>query len=329
KNDPREAIERVAKGFFLFLFLIDIGVISGESCKNHYFINVADIHLSAKAGFYASRYKRFRKLCYVLGALYAFMGDQNQDLRIKFNEGEWETWPQVTTICVGNAKYFDGGMKITPNATPYSGNLEVVIVQNFKWHDFILKLQKLYNGTHLSLENISVRRYDIGSKEERKRGEKGVDSMLGRRENPGEHEAMRKMKNEFMVNWDGLRTKDTERVLVLVATNRPFDLNEVVIRRLPRRLGSLFFACIGDTAVNNWDAFMLVLALQNLCVTAVHRPIKEILEKKKKEHAAALAEGRPAPALSGSSDIRSLNMEDFKDAHQQVYQAAIMLPGDA
>lgn len=62
-----------------------------------------------------------------------------------------------------------------------------------------------------------------------------VDSMLGRRENPGEHEAMRKMKNEFMVNWDGLRTKDTERVLVLAATNRPYDLDEAVIRRLPRR----------------------------------------------------------------------------------------------
>ena len=27
-----------------------------------------------------------------------------------------------------------------------------------------------------------------------------VDSMLGRRESPREHEAMRKMKNEFMVN---------------------------------------------------------------------------------------------------------------------------------
>jgi SpoVK/Ycf46/Vps4 family AAA+-type ATPase len=62
-----------------------------------------------------------------------------------------------------------------------------------------------------------------------------VDSMLGRRENPGEHEAMRKMKNEFMVNWDGLRTKDKERVLVLGATNRPFDLDEAVIRRFPRR----------------------------------------------------------------------------------------------
>ncbi|ONL98609.1 AAA-type ATPase family protein [Zea mays] len=63
-----------------------------------------------------------------------------------------------------------------------------------------------------------------------------VDSMLGRRENPGEHEAMHKMKNEFMVNWDGLRTKDKERVLVLGATNRPFDLDEAVIRRFPRRL---------------------------------------------------------------------------------------------
>ncbi|KAL1347252.1 uncharacterized protein [Arachis hypogaea] len=164
-----------------------------------------------------------------------------------------------------------------------------------------------------------------------------VDSMLGRRENPGEHEAMRKMKNEFMVNWDGLRTKDTERVLVLAATNRPFDLDEAVIRRLPRRL----MVNLPD-APNRAKILKVILAkedlssdidfdaianmtegysgsdLKNLCVTAAHRPIKEILEKEKKEHAAALAEGRPAPALSGSSDIRSLNMEDFKHAHQQV-----------
>ncbi|XP_059442717.1 uncharacterized protein LOC132174960 isoform X3 [Corylus avellana] len=163
-----------------------------------------------------------------------------------------------------------------------------------------------------------------------------VDSMLGRRENPGEHEAMRKMKNEFMVNWDGLRTKDTERVLVLAATNRPFDLDEAVIRRLPRRL----MVNLPDSA-NRAKILKVILAkedlgdvdfdaianmtdgysgsdLKNLCVTAAHRPIKEILEKEKKEHAAALAEGRPTPALSGSADIRSLNMDDFKYAHERV-----------
>ncbi|KAK4376320.1 hypothetical protein RND71_006997 [Anisodus tanguticus] len=164
-----------------------------------------------------------------------------------------------------------------------------------------------------------------------------VDSMLGRRENPGEHEAMRKMKNEFMVNWDGLRTKDKERVLVLAATNRPFDLDEAVIRRLPRRL----MVNLPD-ALNREKILRVILAkeelapnvdleaianmtegysgsdLKNLCVTAAHCPIREILEKEKKEKALAVAESRPVPALHSSADVRPLNMDDFKYAHEQV-----------
>lgn len=152
KNDPVEAIECIHRGL---RSRIDVGVISGEQGESHYFINVADIHLSAKAGYYASRYKKFGNLCYVIGALQAFIGHHNQDLRIKINEGEWETYSKVTALCIGNAKYFGGGMKITPNADPFNGNLEVVILQDFKWYDFILKLHKLYNGTHLSVKNVS------------------------------------------------------------------------------------------------------------------------------------------------------------------------------
>ncbi|KAM0824902.1 hypothetical protein ACQ4PT_069912 [Festuca glaucescens] len=164
-----------------------------------------------------------------------------------------------------------------------------------------------------------------------------VDSMLGRRENPGEHEAMRKMKNEFMVNWDGLRTKDKERVLVLGATNRPFDLDEAVIRRFPRRL----MVNLPD-ASNREKILKVILAkeelgqdtdleslanmtdgysgsdLKNLCVTAAHFPIREILEKEKKEKNVAKAEGRPEPALHGSEDVRPLSLDDFKSAHEQV-----------
>ncbi|KAM7254886.1 hypothetical protein ACFE04_020127 [Oxalis oulophora] len=164
-----------------------------------------------------------------------------------------------------------------------------------------------------------------------------VDSMLGRRENPGEHEAMRKMKNEFMVNWDGLRTKDKERVLVLAATNRPFDLDEAVIRRLPRRL----MVNLPD-APNREKILRIILAkedlasdldlaavasltegysgsdLKNLCVTAAHCPIREILEKEKKERTSALAESRPSPELYSTADVRPLKMDDFKYACEQV-----------
>lgn len=79
KNDPHDAIERIAKGYFIdapFLGLalsmtsiitmhcvgnflcvseavvfaglrsrIDVGVISGGSGESHYFVNVADVHL--------------------------------------------------------------------------------------------------------------------------------------------------------------------------------------------------------------------------------------------------------------------------------------------
>ncbi|XP_052186100.1 uncharacterized protein LOC127797326 isoform X2 [Diospyros lotus] len=165
-----------------------------------------------------------------------------------------------------------------------------------------------------------------------------VDSMLGRRENRGEHEAMRKIKNEFMVNWDGLRTKDKERVLVLAATNRPFDLDEAVIRRLPRRLMVNL-----PEAANRQKILRVILAkeelapdvdlealanmtdgysgsdLKNLCVTAAHCPIREILETEKKEKALALAENRPLPTLRSSADLRPLSMEDFKYAHDKVH----------
>lgn len=164
-----------------------------------------------------------------------------------------------------------------------------------------------------------------------------VDSMLGRREKPGEHEAMRKMKNEFMINWDGLRTKDKERVIVLAATNRPFDLDDAVIRRLPRRLmvnlpdainrEKILTVILGKEemapdvdlhAVANMTDGYSGSDLKNLCVTAAHCPIRELLEKEKKERSLAMAENRLPPALHNSEDVRPLNMEDLKYAHEQV-----------
>ncbi|KAK8337904.1 hypothetical protein V6Z11_A09G219100 [Gossypium hirsutum] len=175
-----------------------------------------------------------------------------------------------------------------------------------------------------------------------------VDSMLGQRTRVGEHEAMRKIKNEFMTHWDGLLTKPGERILVLAATNRPFDLDEAIIRRFERRI------MVGLPGVENREKiFRTLLAkekveenlnyaelaamtegytgsdLKNLCTTAAYRPVRELIqqerlkdmERKKKE-----AEGQNSDDPSTKNDnveervitLRPLNMEDLRQAKNQV-----------
>jgi len=58
----------------------NISITTEESYLN---AHLTKFRRSAKAGFHAARYKRFGKLCYVIGALQAFMGHQNHDLRVK------------------------------------------------------------------------------------------------------------------------------------------------------------------------------------------------------------------------------------------------------
>ncbi|KAJ6943569.1 hypothetical protein NC652_009123 [Populus alba x Populus x berolinensis] len=175
-----------------------------------------------------------------------------------------------------------------------------------------------------------------------------VDSMLGQRTRAGEHETMRKIKNEFMTHWDGLLTHQGQRILVLAATNRSFDLDEAMIRCFERRImvglpssehrESILKTLLGKEKVEGIDFKKLATMtegysgsdLKNLCTTAAYRPVRELIQQErlkdlvKNQRAEAAQKSGEATDTKGEEkeerviNLRPLTMEDFELAKSQV-----------
>ncbi|CAK9881450.1 unnamed protein product [Sphagnum jensenii] len=126
-----------------------------------------------------------------------------------------------------------------------------------------------------------------------------VDSFLGQRR-VAEHEALTNMKTEFMALWDGFSTDQDARVMVLAATNRPWELDEAILRRLPRafevgmpdkqqRASILKVILKGEEVAENLDIDQLASLcegysgsdLSDLCKQAAYLPIRDLLEEEK------------------------------------------------
>ncbi|KAI2617474.1 AAA-domain-containing protein [Hypoxylon sp. NC1633] len=121
-----------------------------------------------------------------------------------------------------------------------------------------------------------------------------ADALLGSRgrSNVG---ARRETINQFLREWDGL---DDTKAFIMVATNRPFDLDEAVLRRLPRKLlidlpleadrAAILRIILKDEVLDPETVDLEDLArrtpmysgsdLKNVCVAAAMAAVKEELE---------------------------------------------------
>jgi len=127
-----------------------------------------------------------------------------------------------------------------------------------------------------------------------------VDSICSRRGASDEHEASRRAKSELLVQMDGLSSGiDDKLVVVLAATNFPWDLDEALIRRLEKRIYIPlpdFDACLNllqtlladihvDENVKLEDVAQKLKGysgsdIANVCRDAAMAPMRELFRKK-------------------------------------------------
>jgi len=160
-----------------------------------------------------------------------------------------------------------------------------------------------------------------------------MDALLSSRKSDGEHEASRRFKTEFMTNMDGIvktggdenGDENGKNLLVIAATNCPWDIDSAVLRRFPRRiyvplpdsttrkaLLKNLLDKAGNTSVSKEDIKAIVKRLggfsgsdiASIASEASFGPIRSL-------------GGIDAIQAAKSSDIRSIQRQDFDTAIDQ------------
>jgi YegS/Rv2252/BmrU family lipid kinase len=165
-NVPNQARE-AAKGLRLGTTkTIDVGRVTflnhQDEKISRYFLNVSSFGLSAainervkaKNSFGWLPFNVIRgKAKFAFSTLQEVLDSEFTIIRVKIDEAS-EKRLNTINFCIANARYFGGGMKIAPNAHLDDGFFDVVNIGDIKTAKILLSAYKLYNGSHLELEEV-------------------------------------------------------------------------------------------------------------------------------------------------------------------------------
>lgn len=147
---------------------IDVGRIDltrhaadGGGAGTRMFVNIGSFGLSGVTDRYVNRSKKRLggKLAFYAATAKALLDYDNQRVRLTFDGNPADAVDlTINTVAVANGRYFGGGMFIAPNAELDDGLFEVVAMGDLGLTDFLLRGQRVYAGTHLTMPKVSHRR---------------------------------------------------------------------------------------------------------------------------------------------------------------------------
>ena len=148
-----------------------------------------------------------------------------------------------------------------------------------------------------------------------------IESILCKRSD-SENEAMKRLKTEFLIQFDGVGSSADAKVLIIGATNRPFDLDPAVVRRLPKRV------YIGPFNDIEKKGFIKTIIQQNectisdsefekiakMCTNYSNSDLKELCREAAYEPLRELS----GDSLKGVTKLRPIKYTDFEKALKKV-----------
>ena len=94
------------------------------------------------------------KLSYAISTVSATLSASAKDVYVQIDDGV-ERRMQITDLCVANARYFGGAMKIAPAAKLDDGLFDVVTIGDIGAFKILASASKLYFGSHLQMDQVA------------------------------------------------------------------------------------------------------------------------------------------------------------------------------
>jgi YegS/Rv2252/BmrU family lipid kinase len=157
---------------------IDVGKVTylnhNNETEERFFLNISSVGLSASV---IERVKTTGKLewlsfnsirgkaSFAYSTVQELLNLNAKTIRVKFDNEPVKAL-QTIVFCIANARYFGGGMKIAPDAVMDDGLLDIVNIGDIGAGKIMLNAQKLYAGTHLSLDEVkhtTARRIEVSA----------------------------------------------------------------------------------------------------------------------------------------------------------------------
>lgn len=149
---PASALQRLRQGGRKSL---DLGRLAfqepGGTLRSVVFVNSCSVGVSPAAN------RRARRLGYVAGGLLSLLFEPRRSFRVT-EAGRTVHEGRALNITMANGAGFGGGMRISPDSSPWDGVLERVIIGELGLARALLAFSRLGRGGHLGMREVTVTR---------------------------------------------------------------------------------------------------------------------------------------------------------------------------